>query len=159
MGNSFSNRSCSSGKSRERTRKVFFLLHRTWAIIVTDKWTKTRFSKTVDSRDFSSDLDSQYSFCSCSQCYHDDHLSFSSSSRYVQQYDSLFLTEVHKYTTKICSNIRILNATTSFNHWFMLKTFLLVISKLEHGEILCYGNTKWYCNLEQTEDKCKYLAI
>lgn len=68
MGHSFSSLSRSSDKSREKPSKVLFLLHRTWAVVVTDKWTKARLSRPRISEDSISEFNSQYTICSCSQC-------------------------------------------------------------------------------------------
>lgn len=82
MGNSSSNPSDSCSEKSKGRSKVFFLLHRTWAVIVTDKWQKARLSRSPTTNDTMSDVDSQYSFCTCSQCYGDDSFS-SSCSRWV----------------------------------------------------------------------------
>lgn len=71
MGTNFSGTSSlESERNREKPSKVFFLLNRTWAVIVTDKWTKTRLSKT-NCNDSISGSELQYSFCSCSECRED----------------------------------------------------------------------------------------
>ncbi|KAK4874813.1 hypothetical protein RN001_014173 [Aquatica leii] len=86
MGKSASTLSRNSGESREK-RKVFFLLHRTWAVVLTDKWTKTRFRlrRPAMPEDTISDMNSQYTACSCPKCewqeiFCSDYSSYSSAS-------------------------------------------------------------------------------
>ncbi|KAJ3624502.1 hypothetical protein MTP99_018118 [Tenebrio molitor] len=73
MGNSASDSSLETG--REIGSRVLLFLHRTWTVIVTEKW-RTRVTRR--NCDSVSDYDSrcsQYSFCSCSQCQRDDGFS------------------------------------------------------------------------------------
>lgn len=65
MGNHLSIRSNLSVKTSEKPGRVFFLLHRTWTVIVT----KTRSNKT-NSND--SNISGDNSNCSCSECLGDD---------------------------------------------------------------------------------------
>lgn len=79
MGRSFSSLSKFSDRSQEKPSKVLFLLHRTWAIVVTDRWTKARLSRpSTRGEDTISEYQSQYSYCSCAKCQWQETMSFSS---------------------------------------------------------------------------------
>ncbi|KAF5285565.1 hypothetical protein FQR65_LT13199 [Abscondita terminalis] len=67
MGKSSSTLSRKSDESRDK-RKVFFLLHRTWAVVLTDKWTKTRFKTRRMNEDAPSEINSQCTTCNCPKC-------------------------------------------------------------------------------------------
>lgn len=61
MGNTTSSIS-GSERSKGGYHKVWVFLHKTWTIMIAEKWpTKSRMSEK-------SDYQSQYSICSCSQC-------------------------------------------------------------------------------------------
>lgn len=59
----------------EISSRILLFLHRTWTVIVTEKWLKTRENRQFDSSSDYSSQCSQYSFCSCSQCQKDDGFS------------------------------------------------------------------------------------
>ncbi|XP_015838197.2 uncharacterized protein mwh isoform X1 [Tribolium castaneum] len=70
MGNSLGSDGEENG--REGGNRVWFFLHRTWTLVVAEKWKRNRRSEVVS--DFDSQC-SQYSFCSCEQCQRDDGFS------------------------------------------------------------------------------------
>lgn len=74
MGNNNSIRINPSGNEGNSGSRILLFLHRTWTVIVTEKW-RTRVNRNCDSvSEYGSQM-SQYSFCSCSQCQRDDGFS------------------------------------------------------------------------------------
>lgn len=73
--------------------RILLFLHRTWTVIVTEKWMKTRENRQFDSSSEFSLQCSQYSFCSCSQCQKDDGFS-SSGFRWANIL--LVLNKIHR---------------------------------------------------------------
>lgn len=69
MGNTNSS-ICSSEGSKGGNNKVWFLLHKTWMIMITEKWT-TRFSHKSRMSE-KSDVQSEFSICTCSHCQGDE---------------------------------------------------------------------------------------